>query len=57
MKKYEKPEISIKKFTVEDILSMSSANIDGGSAEFPGSWINTSIDGGNTEFIEEWFPL
>lgn len=54
MKKYEKPEIIITKFMVEDILAESSVNIDGGSTNFPSSWINTNIDGESVSFPENW---
>ena len=40
MKKYEKPEIKIIKFEVEDVIAAS-----GGSAD---------IDGGSTGFLEGW---
>ena len=54
MKKYEKPEITIIKFEVEDVIAASSPTIDGGSTSFPGSWLNTDVDGGSTNFLEEW---
>ena len=40
MKKYEKPEIKIIKFEVEDVIAASGATPD--------------IDGGNTGFLEGW---
>lgn len=40
MKKYEKPEIEIIKFEVEDVITASKVTAD--------------IDGGSTNFIEEW---
>ena len=43
MKKYEKPEIKIVKFTTEDIMILSSIqniSIDGGSTSFKDSWKN-----------------
>ena len=54
MKRYEKPEITIIKFEVEDVIAASSPSIDGGSTSFPGSWLNTDVDGGSTNFLEEW---
>ena len=40
MKIYNKPELEITKFEVEDIITVSStdADIDGGSAAFPEGW-------------------
>lgn len=40
MKIYEKPKIQIIKFEIEDILTISSADIDGKGVEFKDSWIN-----------------
>jgi len=40
MKKYEKPEIKITKFEVEDVITASAVTPD--------------IDGGVTDFIEDW---
>lgn len=54
MKKYEKPEITIIKFEIEDVIASSFADIDGGSTNFPGSWLNTDVDGGSTNFPEAW---
>ena len=57
MKKYEKPEIIITKFEVEDVIAASSgkADIDGGITEFLDSWLGTGVDGGNVNFLESWF--
>ena len=42
MRKYEKPEIEIINFTTEDIMTVSVASAD--------------IEGGNADFKEEWNP-
>lgn len=56
MKSYKKPEIKIIKFEIEDIIaaSMGSADIDGGSAGFHDSWVNTDVDGESVGFLESW---
>ena len=56
MKKYEKPEIEIIKFEVEDVITASGmkADVDGGIVEFLSSWLDTDVDGGSTEFRESW---
>lgn len=53
---YEKPEIKIVKFEVEDVIASSggSATVDGGIVNFPGGWINTTVDGGTADFNTEW---
>lgn len=45
MKRYEHPTIKIAKFDVEDIITLSNIDIDGGTAAFPGEWIDIDIDG------------
>lgn len=54
MKKYEQPQFTITKFEIEDIITISSADINGGDTSFPGSWVNTDIDGESTNFIDTW---
>ena len=54
MKKYEQPQLTIAKFKIEDIITTSSADIDGGNTRFPSSWINTDIDGESTNLLERW---
>ena len=56
MKKYEKPEIKITKFEVEDVIAASSANadIDGGVTDFIEDWLGANVDGGVTNFLESW---
>ena len=48
MKKYEHPRLVIVRFDLEDIITVSSADIDGGNVEFPGRWMVN--DGEGTEF-------
>jgi len=54
MKNYIQPQLEIAKFEIEDIITISSANIDGGNTSFPGSWVNTDIDGESTRFMDTW---
>lgn len=54
MKKYEHPQIKSVKFDVEDILTSSSADIDGGRVSFLNSWTQADIDGKSTEFKDTW---
>ena len=56
MRKYEKPEIEIIKFEVEDVIAASGirTDVDGGIAGFLDSWLKTDIDGGNTDFLQSW---
>ncbi len=46
MKRYINPEIEIKKFEVEDIITASG----GGSS----SVVAPDIDGGDVTYLEEW---
>ncbi len=54
MKEYSKPEITIIRFEIKNVVTTSFVNIDGGSVGFQGSWLNTDIDGGNTNFSDSW---
>jgi len=54
MKSYTKPEITIKKFQRENVITTSSADIDGGNAGFLDSWIKTDVDSGNVAFRDSW---
>ncbi len=54
MKKYKKPELKFEHFILDDIMTVSSPRIDGGSTNFKDSWIEIDIDGGITGFMNKW---
>ena len=53
-KEYERPKAKIVNFHVDDIITISSSFIDGGSTYFQGSWIETDVDGKTVNFKEDW---
>ena len=54
MKKYEQPSMSILFFKIEDVITSSTADVDGGNTNFPSSWLTTNVDGKSTNFLNSW---
>ena len=54
MKKYEQPSMSILFFKIEDVITSSTADVDGGNTNFPSSWLTINIDGTSTNFLSSW---
>ena len=49
---YKKPELKITLIEVQDVITSSTADIDGGNTSYPDSWL--SVDGASTEYPDSW---